>query len=157
MSRLTERHVVRARSLASLAGVFATVAVGTLTACGAETATTPSVTAAQPSFTTTATTLPTTTVALTTTTTIPYVVPTGYTKESDTGALKKGDAGPRVLRLQQQLLALGFSPGTPDGAFGGLTDTQVKAFQKSKSLLADGIVGPVTIQALNDACKPKGC
>ncbi len=44
---------------------------------------------------------------------------------------------------------MGFNPGLIDGKFGGGTEAAVRAFQLSKGLLADGIVGKRTLAALN--------
>jgi peptidoglycan hydrolase-like protein with peptidoglycan-binding domain len=55
--------------------------------------------------------------------------------------LKKGDKGQSVRQLQKKLSTLGFYSGLIDGDFGGGTEGAVKAFQKSKGLLTDGIVG----------------
>jgi peptidoglycan hydrolase-like protein with peptidoglycan-binding domain len=46
------------------------------------------------------------------------------------------------------LQSKGFNPGPLDGIFGQKTNTAVKHFQGSKGLVADGIVGPLTWQAL---------
>jgi peptidoglycan L-alanyl-D-glutamate endopeptidase CwlK len=62
--------------------------------------------------------------------------------------LKLGDKGPEVKQLQERLLQLGFSPGTPDGHFGSNTRSAVSSFQRSRGLLADGVVGPATWRAL---------
>ena len=62
--------------------------------------------------------------------------------------LKQGDKGPDVKQLQQQLNLFGFPCGTPDGAFGGNTRTAVVSFQRSRGLVADGVVGPSTQRAL---------
>ena len=62
--------------------------------------------------------------------------------------LKKGAKGDRVKALQKVLKSKGFSPGTIDGDFGNGTEAAVIAFQKSKGLLADGIVGSQTLSAL---------
>lgn len=51
--------------------------------------------------------------------------------------LRRGDAGPWVQRLQQ---ALGIEPA--DGLFGPRSEAAVRAFQRSKGLVPDGIVGP---------------
>jgi putative chitinase len=62
---------------------------------------------------------------------------------------KFGDKGPEVSMLQQRLKEVGFNPGLVDGDFGLGTEAAVIAFQKSKNLLPDGIVGPKTLTALN--------
>ncbi len=66
--------------------------------------------------------------------------------------MKKGSKYGEVSKLQTLLNSLGFDTGSADGLFGPLTETAVKAFQKSKNLSADGVVGPITRSALND-CK----
>jgi len=62
---------------------------------------------------------------------------------------KFGDEGPEISMIQQRLKEAGFNPGLVDGDFGLGTEAAVIAFQKSKNLLADGIVGPKTQDALN--------
>ena len=61
--------------------------------------------------------------------------------------LKKGSKGEDVKTLQKALIKFGYNV-TADGDFGAKTETAVKAFQKSKGLLADGIVGNKTWQLL---------
>lgn len=53
-----------------------------------------------------------------------------------------------VGRIQTRLKALGFYKMTVDSKFGDGTEAAVKAFQKSKGLTVDGIVGPKTWAAL---------
>jgi putative chitinase len=65
--------------------------------------------------------------------------------------LKQGSSGPAVQDLQQKLKDLGFDPKGIDGKFGPGTLAAVIAFQKSKGLQADGMVGPVTSAALQSA------
>ena len=62
--------------------------------------------------------------------------------------LKKGAKGEDVKKLQSALAGKGFSPGAIDGDFGNATLAALIAFQKSSSLLADGIAGPKTLYAL---------
>jgi putative chitinase len=62
--------------------------------------------------------------------------------------LKEGSTGDEVLQLQSKLKALGFDPGTVDGDFGPKTTAAVIAFQTSKGLSADGVVGRQTLDAL---------
>lgn len=62
--------------------------------------------------------------------------------------LQLGSQGELVLVLQSRLETLGFELGQVDGDFGMKTLAAVKAFQRSKGLTADGIVGPQTSRAL---------
>jgi peptidoglycan hydrolase-like protein with peptidoglycan-binding domain len=57
--------------------------------------------------------------------------------------VKRGDRVFPVRPLQQLLRARNHSVAV-DGIFGPLTEGAVKAFQQSKGLGADGIVGPLT-------------
>lgn len=65
--------------------------------------------------------------------------------------LQVGSSGPDVARLQRALTAAGFSPGAADGAFGGGTATQLRAFQASKGLPTTGTTDPATWAALPSA------
>ncbi len=58
--------------------------------------------------------------------------------------VRNGDTGPNVSRLQELLKAQGFYTGNVDGKFGAGTQTAVSAFQSSKGVKADGVVGPQT-------------
>ncbi|WP_304608736.1 peptidoglycan-binding domain-containing protein [Hyalangium versicolor] len=58
--------------------------------------------------------------------------------------LKQGQSGAPVTALQNRLNQLGFNAGAADGQFGPKTTAAVKAFQSSKGLVADGVVGPKT-------------
>ena len=55
--------------------------------------------------------------------------------------------GPDVTAVQRALVAAGFRI-TVDGRYGKRTATAVRAFQRSKDLVADGITGPATRAAL---------
>lgn len=72
-------------------------------------------------------------------------------------ALKKGDVGFTVRRLQLRLTELGYYSIECDGDYGSGTVTAVTAFQKNAGLDADGIAGSATIEKLfsNDAPKAK--
>jgi peptidoglycan hydrolase-like protein with peptidoglycan-binding domain len=59
------------------------------------------------------------------------------------------DRAERVMILQQQLTALGFALGPIDGRYGPLTTQAVERFQHAYGLLADGVVGPLTADALH--------
>ena len=52
--------------------------------------------------------------------------------------------------VQDALTKLGYEPGTIDGKDGPNTQKAVREFQASASIGIDGIVGPVTRQALVD-------
>ena len=62
--------------------------------------------------------------------------------------LKKGCTGELVKRLQEILKAYGFNCGNIDGIFGDKTYNAVVAFQKSRGLAIDGIVGYNTWKVL---------
>ncbi|MEA2900470.1 MAG: hypothetical protein QOH36_357 [Actinomycetota bacterium] len=109
---------------------------------------------------TTAPTLPPTTIAPPTTivrpptTQPPTTQPPATDPPASTATLHPGDKGPAVLALQQRLRDLGYWLGTPDGTYGGLTVQAVMAFQKVEGLDRDGIVGPGTAAALDQAIRP---
>ena len=65
--------------------------------------------------------------------------------------LRPGAKGWQVKRLQKLLQALGFRPGLVDGDFGEITVAAVRAFQALNGLEPDGIVGPLTWNALATA------
>jgi peptidoglycan hydrolase-like protein with peptidoglycan-binding domain len=58
--------------------------------------------------------------------------------------LKQGSKSVYVLILQDELNTLGYNTGGLDGIFGGNTKTAVAAYQRSRGLGADGIVGCLT-------------
>ncbi|MBW1853978.1 MAG: peptidoglycan-binding protein [Deltaproteobacteria bacterium] len=77
--------------------------------------------------------------------------------------IKRGDNGGIVRSTQEMLVALGFKvkfkkrglilfkPIKIDGKFGKNTESVVMDFQGSMGLLRDGVVGPVTMKALEEA------
>lgn len=56
-----------------------------------------------------------------------------------------------VESVQRMLSELGFNPEGIDGIFGKKTEKAVIRFQESAGLYSDGIVGPVTMEALEQA------
>jgi peptidoglycan hydrolase-like protein with peptidoglycan-binding domain len=59
--------------------------------------------------------------------------------------LKFGDTGTEVAKLQQRLLELSLLASSDiDGKFGKKTKAAVEAFQRTKDLSPDGMVGPKT-------------
>ncbi len=65
--------------------------------------------------------------------------------------LQIGMVGGDVQDLQNVLNGKGYQVGYADGIFGWKTKTGVTNFQASKGLVADGIVGPVTLKALQNS------
>lgn len=61
--------------------------------------------------------------------------------------LRKGSTGQDVATLQKMLRELGFDA---EGTFGDATHAAVVAFQRSRGLLPDGLVGPATRAALDE-------
>ncbi len=51
-------------------------------------------------------------------------------------------------QIQKRLHKLGFNPGPIDGIRGRMTVRAIRAFQASKGLVVDGIIGPNTMAAL---------
>ena len=66
--------------------------------------------------------------------------------------LRIGSQGASVVELQQLLRNAGFNPGAIDGIFGQGTQSAVIAFQRSKGLTPDGVVGVATWTALGVNC-----
>jgi len=69
--------------------------------------------------------------------------------------IKQGMRGNDVKTLQNSLKTLGYKIGAVDGVYGSQTLMGVKAFQKDFKLVADGIVGPNTVKALQGAIARK--
>lgn len=67
--------------------------------------------------------------------------------------LRKGNKGPAVKQLQSDLMELGYDLGKykADGRYGDDTEAAVVAFQLDKHLKADGIAGPITLEAVQNA------
>lgn len=94
-----------------------------------------------------------------------YAIPKGLYEEGESitdvntptvePVLKRGSAGADVTALQTLLTNLGYDLGVVDGIFGRKTTLAVKKFQKDKGLKADGVVGPLTWDALKAAKLPE--
>lgn len=65
--------------------------------------------------------------------------------------LRIGSEGPDVRELQELLTQIGYDPGPLNGIFEEPTRRAVAAFQVDAGTAPDGIVGPITLQALRDA------
>ncbi|MGI5977135.1 MAG: M14 family metallopeptidase [Candidatus Limivicinus sp.] len=62
--------------------------------------------------------------------------------------LKKGSRSPSAALLQLALNRAGFGPIDSDGIFGDATESALRKFQSSRSLISDGIAGSKTHRAL---------
>lgn len=69
--------------------------------------------------------------------------------------IKFGSKDPAVAQLQARLAASGYWLGTPDGAFGILTQQAVWAVQKQHGLDRDGVVGAKTWAAVDSDTRPQ--
>ena len=58
--------------------------------------------------------------------------------------LRIGSRGPEVHAWQKRLAADGFDPGPVDGIYGARTAQATRAWQASRGVTADGVVGPQT-------------
>ena len=96
--------------------------------------------------TTTTTTFPTDT----TVTTVPAVTST-TTSSTTTTTSPYGGATLLTTVIQQELTALGYFEGEPDGILGPMTVEAITAFQTDAGITADGSYGPETYEALADA------
>jgi N-acetylmuramoyl-L-alanine amidase len=67
--------------------------------------------------------------------------------------IRRGARGHAVRDVQHRLLGAGLriDPGELDGTFGSSTETAVRAFQQSRGLPSDGILGPDTWSQLVEA------
>ncbi|WFA08341.1 LysM peptidoglycan-binding domain-containing protein [Tissierella sp. Yu-01] len=89
-------------------------------------------------------------------------VPTGSTPtpppSTSCPLLRQGNTGADVRDLQTRLRNVGFDPGPIDGIFGPTTHAAVIAFQRSRGLVPDGLVGVLTWTALGKNCsQPTTC
>lgn len=67
---------------------------------------------------------------------------------ADGAVLKQGSRGNLVKTMQTKLIRWGYLTGSADGVFGAKTKAAVIKFQKNNGLIADGIVGTRTAQAM---------
>ena len=70
-----------------------------------------------------------------------------FTVVAAAAAFRAGDQGTDVAEIQKQLQSLGYDVAA-DGDYGPATTEAVKAFQSTKGLEADGLVGASTYSAL---------
>ncbi len=67
--------------------------------------------------------------------------------------LRLNSKGEDVRTLQENLVQLGYRPGKVDGLFGDKTEDAVIHFQEAEGLYADGIVGTITMAAIEEALR----
>ncbi|NMG10477.1 peptidoglycan-binding protein [Brasilonema sp. UFV-L1] len=65
-------------------------------------------------------------------------------------ALEKGDRGPSVKNLQQQLKRAGFYQAPITQVYDPATETAVRRFQRTAGLAVNGVAGSVTVQKLEN-------
>lgn len=76
-------------------------------------------------------------------------------KVTSAAPIARGATGPRVVVLQDLFCDLGYplpksrQNGRWDGIFGSETEAATRKFQQSKGLKPDGMVGPMTLNALD--------
>lgn len=68
---------------------------------------------------------------------------TGTIADAELPILIRGESGDSVSKLQEKLISKGYTL-SGDGVFGKQTYEAVKAFQASRNLVVDGLVGPKT-------------
>ena len=73
-------------------------------------------------------------------------VPEGYQMPT----IRRGAKGALVYTLQSDLNAILGSKLVIDGDFGAATELAVKSYQRRRHLITDGIVGPLTWEALDE-------
>ncbi len=71
-----------------------------------------------------------------------------YEQVEDVAILRQGSSGTLVKKVQERLKKWGYYSGSVDGVFGPKTRQAVILFQKRNKLVADGIVGTKTFNAL---------
>ncbi len=67
------------------------------------------------------------------------------------GLLLAGSKGIRVAEVQKYLFQLNYLRARPTGFYGKSTKEAVKVFQIEHNLTVDGVVGPITMNALQEA------
>ncbi|RSL31838.1 endopeptidase SpoIID/LytB [Salibacterium salarium] len=73
------------------------------------------------------------------------------TTKNKTSELRYQSSGEDVEQLQSQLRELNYMKMEATGVFGEVTENAVKAFQEDYNLSSDGVAGPRTLEALDDA------
>ena len=85
-----------------------------------------------------------------------YAIPKGMDGSmTDKPTIRRGDKGEYVTLAQTELIQKGYDVGASgaDGKFGKATEAAVKEFQRDHQLKADGIIGPLAWEQLD---QPEG-
>ena len=64
---------------------------------------------------------------------------------------RRGDSGPAVAEIRAKLERLGLLPSTSSAGFDESMDFAIRGFQQERGLRVDGVVGPETYRALDEA------
>jgi hypothetical protein len=144
---IRRRRLIGLIALVGVVGAVILLAVVVFGGSDGGTTETPTTTAEQP-VTTPTTTTPTPTTPQTPTT---PTTPTTELTLPDGESMELDSTGAEVEALQEALTTLGYDPGPVDGDFGASTQNAVGEFQRDQGLPDDGVVGPATLEALNDA------
>src|SRR3954447_16606680 len=76
--------------------------------------------------------------------------PRTHARESRVRSIRRGDSGPAVAEIRSILVGLELLD-TPSDVFDDATDTAIRAFQQSRGIGVDGLVGDETWGALDAA------
>lgn len=71
-----------------------------------------------------------------------------YSPDAVANAFSFGEKNPEIEKYQKRLKELGYLTTEPDGTFGDDTKAAVRRFQESSGLIADGFIGPMTMERL---------
>ena len=79
-----------------------------------------------------------------------FLLPLDFAVAAIDSDLQFGARGPKVIELQNFLIAKGFLSGRATGNFYSLTKQAVIVFQKSVGVSGTGYVGPLTRKKINE-------
>lgn len=77
-----------------------------------------------------------------------FILFVALTDSAQAAAIRRGDRGDMVKKIQQKLRNWGYYTGSVDGVFGAQTESAVRYFQRKNGLTVDGIVGSATAKAM---------
>ena len=77
-----------------------------------------------------------------------FVLFMALTAPAAAAAVRRGDSGELVTKIQKKLKNWGYYSGSVDGVFGSGTEKAVMLFQQKNGLTPDGVVGTATAKAM---------